>query len=55
MVGQERRESEATSETEELLEMLWREPRDLLATPASPDPRGRMASQVSLATPAWLG
>ena len=48
MGGRDRRESEATKETAELLAMLWRELLAPLVMLVSLEPRGRMASQVSL-------
>ena len=48
--GRDRRESEATQEREEHLATLLKEPLDLLAGPASLDPRGQTVRQVCQAS-----
>ena len=54
MGGQDRRESEATAESEELLVTLWRELLDPLASLANLEPRGLMDSPVYPGSQGWL-
>ena len=53
MGGRDRRESEATKETEELLAMLWRELQDPPANQVSLEPRERMVYRAPLASRDW--
>ena len=50
VAGRDRRESEATQEREEHLATLLKEPLDLLAGPASLDPRGQTVRLVCQAS-----